>query len=302
MSRPEISLRDRWLDAWHALPRFRGRDAVARFIAERFLASIDPIAWAKLPNGLRLKLDVRWKGYDDLYYFRTYEPALTALTRAALDVDGAEFVDVGANIGVFCVLAADVLRRRGGHALAVEPLQQNLDFLTASLAANGLSDLIDVAPVAVGDAEGTLELEVMAPGEIANARPTTWSEGATAGSRVVSIPMTTLDAIASGRRNVQFVKIDVEGAELFVLRGAVELLRRERPLVYCEFHKDFMAANGTTFADVVAFAGAADYVVQYLGTTGRIVAAPPDPSSRFHDIVLVPREPSPHQRMLTGER
>lgn len=293
-----MTLRDRWLDAWHALPRFRGRDAVSRFVAERLLRTSDPIAWAKLPNGLRLKLDLRWKGYDDLYYFRTYEPSLTALIRAAIDTDRGSFIDVGANIGAFCLLAADVLRRRGGRALAIEPLPQNVAFLLQSLVANDLTEMIEVAAVAVGDRDGSLNLEVMAPGEIANARPTTWSDGASPGATVVDLPMTSLDAIARNMENVQFVKIDVEGAELFVLRGAIELLRRERPLVYCEFHREFMAANGTTVDDIERFAASARYLIRYLGRAGRIALGHPDPASRFLDLVLVPANATDHQRAL----
>lgn len=296
----KTTLRDRWLDFWHALPPFRGRLAIARVVAQHLLTTRrTSVAWAKLPNGFRLKVDVRWRGgYDNLYYFRTYEPSLTSLIRASLDVEGAAFIDVGANIGAFCLLAADVLQRRHGRALAAEPLPQNLAFLEESIAANGLSTTIEVAPVAVGDSEGVLALEVMAPGDIANARPTTWSQATSDAATIASVPMTTLDLLTRDWHNVQFLKIDVEGAELFVLRGAPELLRRERPLVYCEFHREFMAANGTTFAAIESFANSVDYDIHYLGPNGRIVRTHPDPTGRYLDLVLVPRDATPHQRAL----
>jgi len=296
----KTTLRDRWLDFWHALPPFRGRLAIARLVAQHLMTTRrSSVAWARLPNGLRLKVDVRWRGgYDSLYYFRTYEPSLTSLIRAALDEEGAAFIDVGANIGAFCFLAADVLQRRGGRALAAEPLPQNLAFLEESIAANGLAALIEVAPVAVGDREGVLALEVMAPGDIANARPTTWSQATSAGATIAEVPMTTLDHLTRDWRNVKFIKIDVEGAELFVLRGASGLLRRERPLVYCEFHREFMAANGTTVEAIESFAASVDYTLHYLGPHGRIVPTHPRPNGRYLDLVLVPREPTPHQRTL----
>jgi FkbM family methyltransferase len=295
-----VTFRDRWLDFWHWLPPFRGRLAIARIVAQHVLTtSHNSVAWAKLPNGFEVKVDIRWQGgYDALYYFRTYEPALTALIRAAVDTGGAKFVDVGANVGVFCFLAADVLQRRHGQALAIEPLSQNLSFLAESVARNGLSTLIEIAPCAVGDREGTLALEVMAPGDIANARPTTWSRPTDSAATIAHVRMATLDSLTQDLQNIQFVKIDVEGAELFVLRGAVELLRRERPLVYCEFHREFMAANGTTFADVLSFAEAAGYSIRYLGGGGRVVREHPDPRSRYLDLVLVPDDPTPHQRAL----
>jgi FkbM family methyltransferase len=296
-----MTLRDRWLDFWHALPPFRGRLAIARIVGEHLLTTRrNIVAWAKLPNGYRVKLDLRWRGgYDVLYYFRMYEPPLTNLIRGALDVDGARLIDVGANIGAFVFLAADVMRRRGGRALAIEPLPQNLAFLDESIAANGLSGLIDVARVAVGDREGVLSVEVLAPGEIANARPTTWLREESRGAKIVEVPMTTLDALTGDWTNVEFVKIDVEGAEMFVLRGATQLLARERPLVYCEFHREFMAANGTTFSEIEAFVRANDYTIRYLGRNGGIAPLPPEPDGRFLDLVLMPRHPTPHQLALT---
>jgi len=298
-----VTLRDRWLDFWHALPPFRGRLAIARIVAQHLLTTRrNSVAWATLPNGFRLKVDLRWQGgYDTLYYFRTYEPPLAALIERAIDADGATFVDVGANIGVFCVLVADVLRRRGGRAIAIEPLPQNLAFLRESIDANALADVIVPLPVAVGDRAGTLELMPLTSGEIANARPTTWASG-DATPDVVSVPMTTLDAVAHEQalRNVRFVKIDIEGAELFALRGATELLRTHRPLVYCEFHREYMAANGTTLEDVRDFAASIDFTVEFLGPDGRVTPNEPARDSRFLDAVLLPRDLSADQRRVLG--
>lgn len=295
-----MPLRDRWMDFWHALPPFRGRLAIARIVAQHLLTTQrNSVAWAKLPNGFRMKVDLRWKGgYDVLYYFRTYEEGLTSLIRRAVDLPGATLIDVGANIGAFCFLAADVLRARGGRAFAVEPLARNSRFFEESLRANRLGDVIELLPVAAGDAEGTLLLEEQRSGEIANARPLTWTkEDAPAAARV---PMTTLDALVRehGIANVQFLKLDIEGAELFALRGAVMLLQTQRPLVYAELHREFMAANGTTFDDVAAFAASVEYDLQFLGRDGRVTYVPPEPDSRFLDVVLVPRVPSGHQRAV----
>jgi FkbM family methyltransferase len=293
-------IRDRWLDFWHALPPFRGRLAVARIVAQHLLTNENnQVAWAKLPNGFRMKVDLRWQGgYDVLYYFRTYEAALASLLIRAVDDDGAVLIDVGANIGAFCFLAADVLRRRGGTALAIEPLPQNLAFLTESINANDLSDVIVPLPVAVGDHEGVLGLAPLASGMIANARPVSWSESEVTGtSDNILLPMTTLDSIVRERdtRNVRFVKIDIEGAELYALRGARSLLMTQRPLVYAEFHREYARANGTTEADIAAFADSAGYRVAYLSADGAVTETPPPPDSRMLDIVLIPREPSAQQ-------
>ncbi len=289
------TLRDKWVSLCHALPPFRGRLAIARIVGERLLTTRrNPLAWATLPNGLRFKMYLRWRDYDSLYYFRTYEERLTSLIRGALEGDGASLVDVGANVGVFCMQAADVLRRRGGRALAIEPLPANFAFLEESIAANDLESVVIPARVAAGDSEGTLDLWTMSTGTIANALPLSWraeGEQQPPDAERATVPMRTLDALIAeyGVTNVKFVKIDVEGAELFVLGGARALLLRDRPLVYCEMHRAFSAANRSTLADLTAFAESVAYDVRYLAADGTIAAAPPDDASQALDAILVPR-------------
>jgi hypothetical protein len=139
----------------------------------------------------------------------------------------------------------------------------------------------------VGDREGTLALLPLVSGALANARALDW-----AGERdgdAITVPMTTLDAVTRDARGVRFVKIDIEGAELFALRGARELLRRERPMVYAEFHREYMRANGTSLDDINAFAAGVGYDVRFLKEGGAISDVPPPDDSRFLDAVLVPR-------------
>jgi FkbM family methyltransferase len=281
--------------------------AVARFLGEHLLSHPgNQVAWARLPNGFHVKVDLRWRGgYDSLYYFRTYEPPLAALIRRSLDTDGASFVDVGANVGVFCFWVADVLRRREGRAVAIEPLPANYEFLVENIRANGLGTVIDAVPVAVGDAPGELTLWEHGSGTIANAVPLAWHEAAAevatrTGAKVSTVPMSTVDDIVSARAlcNVQFVKVDIEGAELFALRGAAGLLSRDRPLVYAECHREFLRANGVTPADVAAFATGLGFRVAYLRSNGRVVSEGPEEGSRFLDLVLIPQHPSAHQQVV----
>lgn len=290
-----MTLRDRWVSFWHALPPFRGRLAIARIGGERlFPAHRDPIALATLPNGYRVKIDLRWRDYDTFYYFRMYEKPLVDLIRRTIDVDGGSFIDIGANVGIISIAVADVLRRRAGRALAIEPLPSNFEFLAHSITENGLEETILAAQVAVGNQEGHLDLWSMSTGAIANALPLGWrtanQEEPTAAERV-TVPMRRLDALVAeqGITNVRFVKIDVEGAEQFVLEGARELLTRDRPVVYAEMHRVYSAANDTTPADLIAFAESLAYDVRYLTREGSVVSTPPEAGSQALEAILVPR-------------
>lgn len=289
------TLRDRWVAFWHRLPPFRGRLAIARVVGERLLTNRhNPLAYATLPNGYRLKIDLRWRDYDTLYYFRTYEPALTSLIRRTLEFEEGSFVDVGANVGFFSMAMADILRRRRGRALAIEPLPDNFAFLCESIRENGLEETIVAVKAAAGDREGTLDLWQLSTGAIANALPLAWrgaDQQQPPDAERVAVPMATLDVLVERHRisNIRFIKIDVEGAERFVLEGARKILARDRPLVYTEMHRAFSAANASTLAGLVAFADSNAYDVRYLMPDGSVTVTVPDVSSQSLDAVLVPR-------------
>lgn len=146
-----------------------------------------------------------------------FEPGETALLRrCASQVD--VYVDVGANIGFFVCL----MRSLGKRVVAVEPLQQNIDYLFANLEANGWSD-VEVLPLGAGREPGIVQLY---GGGTGASLVEHWA-GAS-GSLRSTIPVNSLDNLLAGRFSGDrlLIKIDVEGAELGALQGAVGLLTR----------------------------------------------------------------------------
>ncbi len=145
----------------------------------------------------------------------SFEPDETRLLqRVAAETD--VFVDVGANIGYYVCL----MRSLGKHVVAIEPLRQNLEFLFANLAANRWTD-VEVLPVGLAAMPGILE--IYGGGTGASLIPN-WA-GAS-GTLHNTVPISTLDNMLGTRFDGRrlFIKIDVEGAELDVLRGAKRTL------------------------------------------------------------------------------
>jgi FkbM family methyltransferase len=144
---------------------------------------------------------------------------------------GMIVVDVGANHGMFSLEAAHLVGREG-VVHAFEPTPSTHALLVNNLAVNGLTS-VKVFPSALGDAPGTARLRVhrelsglntLAAGEI------TWNRKALAADEIIDVPVTTLDAHAEDEAlgRIDFLKIDVEGFELGVIRGARGLLRSKR--------------------------------------------------------------------------
>jgi FkbM family methyltransferase len=142
-----------------------------------------------------------------------WDPALTALVRRALE-PGRIFVDVGANIGYFTVLASRLVGPRG-RVYAIEPEPTNISILEANLWRHGCSN-VTVLPVAAWS-ERT-HLKITRPPEEGATALVGGSEGG--GSLV---PAARLDDLIS--EPVDYIKIDCEWTDHIVVRGAEGLIQ-----------------------------------------------------------------------------
>ncbi len=139
-------------------------------------------------------------------------------------------VDVGANIGIYsCVGAAHL--PADGHLIAFEPVPANLNLLHHNLVQNGLSDRVTAEPLAVSDTAGNTVIH-LAPSSGNHSLA-----ARVAGDSGTSLPVrvTTLDEYVGTDRHVDLLKVDVEGYDGYVLRGAIRVLREHRPTLLVEF-------------------------------------------------------------------
>ncbi len=128
---------------------------------------------------------------------------------------GDRFADVGANSGSYTLLAAGVA---GAHVVAFEPVPEPRGRLETNLRINGIESLVDVVPKGVGEAPGTVSFTVT---HDSKNHVSTAEEMQSASTLTVEV--TTLDETLGGREPT-LIKIDVEGYEPLVLRGAEAVL------------------------------------------------------------------------------
>lgn len=155
------------------------------------------------------------------YVDEVYEPEVFRLLKQELNQDDV-IIDVGAYIGIYSIILSRYLGGKG-RIYAFEPAPDSLNLLKEHLDLNGVRGNVEVLPYAVGEKSGTGSL--FASGDhIQNSFSSGAIEGE-AGIEVVEVRMVSLDDFCLQRSIAPtWIKVDTEGWELPVLRGAAHLL------------------------------------------------------------------------------
>ena len=195
-------------------------------------------------RGARLALDL---SREKAYWLGYYEPSVQRFLEQNVK-PGDVVYDVGAHIGFFSVCAA----RLGAVVYAFEPVAGNAARLRDNVSLNDLQ--IHVVEAAVWETSGSVDL---VPGD------SDFEAYATPGSGTTSV---SLDAFAEHEPQPALIKLDVEGAEAEVLRGARRILAQAHPLLICEIH----GVGARDDVDEIL----SEYSVEELEGPSRIVARP----------------------------
>lgn len=173
-----------------------------------------------------------------------YELALTRHI-APLARKGGVFVDVGANMGYFSLLWAG--QNPNARAIAFEASPRNVEILRNNVNLNGLGSRISIVPKAAGNHEGTISFD---PGP---ATQTGWGGiSASPVSSSITVPLCRLDEEIS--EPVDVLKIDVEGADTWVLHGCEKLLEQDKiKTIFFEQNTERMDLLGIPRLEAVDF-------------------------------------------------
>jgi FkbM family methyltransferase len=183
-----------------------------------------------------------------IYYLRSYESEQIEYLMQALRRDDICF-DVGANLGYYTVLMAKAVPQGRVYAFEPDPFSRALLRLNVHL--NRLENVV-VNSVALGERPGTSSFFRCTDSAFNSFRDT----ARRAVSSVIEVSVTTVDdfVTANALSRVDFVKVDVEGAECLVLAGAKTLLQSpaQRPrLLLLELYEGNHKAFGDSAAEIV---------------------------------------------------
>lgn len=229
-----------------SLPRVRGKTRIGWRMMERARRNGHLAGTWKLtlPEGTRLELPRRSRtawivavdGYYDNHLVRALEPYIRP---------GTAVLDVGASLGLWTVQLANAARRRGAVVHAFEPNPANVSWLRRNVELNELQDIVTIHPIGLGDADAEVAFGATEDGV---------GNGAVVDSDIAStefmVALRRLDGLPF-EAPVSLIKLDVEGYETAVLRGACGLVARDSPAIFGEFSKQWLQVRGENVEEIV---------------------------------------------------
>jgi FkbM family methyltransferase len=248
MSESWLKSRSRALFRWY-LNRFPLRDGKAYFY-ERLHPRLLPEErrlTVSLDKGFRLQLDLQDIEQRKIYFFGHYHERYEARIIESLLDTGEVFWDIGANIGYFTLVAAGVLKNRG-QVVSFEPGREAFERLQTNISLNPFTNII-IHKLAVADKSG--EAVLYLSGEVADSGANLYRPGKEQTLEEICATV-SLDQFSQeqGLRAPDFLKMDVEGAELAALKGAENILAHSRPLLLLEMEEKTLRAAGANKAAI----------------------------------------------------
>jgi FkbM family methyltransferase len=190
-------------------------------------------------------------------------------------------VDVGAHTGIYSLIACAVSR---ADVIAFEPVPRVFRRLATNVSLNGWTSRCELRQEAVSDHHGNVLFDVQI-----SANPTSGrlcgvpSPPVTDPTERIQVNAVTLDR-ACASRPVDLVKIDVEGAEVHVLRGAQHMLEEHRPAIFIECLPD------GPWREIESFLRTLAYEFHHLRDIGKVPTRTlyPDSTRRWRNFLCTP--------------
>lgn len=214
-----------------------------------------------------------------------WEPELELIDRVVRE--GDTVVDIGANYGLWAYHASRAVGR-AGKVYSYEPIPFTARTFRLIGRALGFLGNVELVNKGVGEKAGTIEFTVPVQDGVAisaglvhmegrrDARPGKEIHARFEKTKNVACEVVTIDEHLAGVERVTLLKCDIEGADLYAMRGARRLLETQKPVVIIEITPWFLEGFGFTVADVYGFFEELGYRCYHYDDGGRLTVAPLD--------------------------
>ena len=204
-------------------------------------------------NGHKLRLPTRYFKY----FPETYEAENFEFLKESCK-PGAVIIDIGAHIGLFSIIAAQVTGKTG-KLYAFEPAPGTYALLQQTVVINHEEQVIETMQKAVGKENGKITFFVSDNKADNSNSLVNYKEDRSLHG--IDVAVTSIDNFVKEKNisKLNFIKIDVEGAEYDTLQGAVNTLKNLRPKCIVAIHPEPIAAKGDRLEDIYDFIVGCNY-------------------------------------------
>ena len=219
----------------------------------------DPIAIFQTKYPFRLKANLANPEHQYLYFYGTHDERYVVTKLLKIIKPGDICWDIGANIGFYtCLLASQV--ENTGAVVAFEPAAHTCDYLHENISLNQFTN-VNVVNKGIGDKSEQGNLYYSEAALTEGTASLKYAEGRAASE---SVTLDTIDNLISVLPPPNFIKIDVEGYQLEVLRGGESCLKTHAPLLMAEL-KDVGETNRGDFSRVEKYVTDLGYSLYEIG-------------------------------------
>lgn len=220
----------------------------------RLLRIADKTYLKRLPGNIYMKVHPGEHIQQQLFWYGYYEKTVGIILKKLLKPDSI-FIDVGANIGYFSLLAA--LQSPKGSIIALEPVSYLFNSLRENISLNKFSN-IEAINIAAGDKE---ENRLIYLSGADNTGMSSFQKPANYSEKNETVKVVTLDSLPDNLKlsRVDIIKIDVEGNELAVLKGMKEIASRFQPHILIELNPQTLSYFNHSTDDVLSYATELSY-------------------------------------------
>lgn len=202
--------------------------------------------------------------HSELLVFGSHERKSTEILKSELR-SGMRVVDIGGNIGYFALIEARIVGEEG-KVYAIEPAPINFEFLNKNIRLNKLEDIIETFQVAISDKDG---LSFLFLGDRSNIHSLCKkSDASINGFGKIDVRTMTLPTFLSlnSISDVDFIRMDLEGFEYWVIDGATKILQERSPELFIEFHPDILRREGVSIVELLEKLEGVGYEPKYVLT------------------------------------
>ncbi len=210
-------------------------------------------------KGLKMRIDHSTRfHWANVFHYGGYE---TVFILEKFLRKGDVYIDIGANYGYLSINAASLVGD-AGLVIAVEPEPRVREMLAHNLWLNKAN--VSIEPSAISEVEGEISFNVAKEIGLSRLDNTSKSNHGLDLEERVTVPVTTLDSCVAKHcpeSLVRLIKIDVEGHELNILKGASNIFKINTAIFILEVNHGALAESGLSFTDLWEFLNDKNYIV-----------------------------------------